>query len=74
LFSSMDKMAFVVSGQIQKFGPASEVIEEYTPRKIPAGGKTVVGVDPSANSKNGVADKPVVRPKRSAVVTQVRRN
>ena len=71
LFSSMDKMAFVVSGQIQKYGPASEVIEEFTPRKVPTGGKAVVGVNPSADSKS---DKQVVRPKRSAVVTQVRRN
>ena len=33
LFSEMDKVAFVAEGQIQKFGPAKEVIQELNPRK-----------------------------------------
>jgi len=34
LFSGMDKVAFIADGQLQKYGPASEVIPELKPRKI----------------------------------------
>ncbi len=33
LFSGMDKVALIADGQLQKFGPASEVIPELKPRK-----------------------------------------
>jgi len=33
LFSSMDKVAFVAGGQIQKIGPALEVIQELNPKR-----------------------------------------
>jgi ATP-binding cassette subfamily C protein EexD len=34
LFSGMDKIGLVVDGQLQKFGPAAEVIQELNPRKM----------------------------------------
>jgi len=34
LFSGMDKVAFIADGQLQKFGPADEVIPELKPRKM----------------------------------------
>lgn len=33
LFSGMDKVALIADGQLQKFGPTSEVIPELKPRK-----------------------------------------
>ena len=34
LFTGMDKVALMVGGQLQNFGPADEVIAELKPRKI----------------------------------------
>lgn len=34
LFAGMDKIALVVDGQLQKFGPAAEIANEMNPRKM----------------------------------------
>ena len=46
LFSGMDKVAFVAGGQIQKIGPALEVIQELNPKR------TVVKDKPTANRQS----------------------
>jgi len=61
LFSGMDKVAFVADGQIQKFGPASEIMQELNPRR------TVVKAKPAANNK-------VIKTKPQVTVKQIRGN
>jgi len=46
LFSNMDKVAFVAGGQIQKIGPALEVIQELNPKRTVVKDKSAVNSKP----------------------------